>query len=393
MALSLTRLLLTFHWATLALSRAVSRHDLEHPSLLARQDELPLGYCETSCELGGCGSALCSAGTFLKARSQIPWVQGNESTSHLAKRAFGHRDPHTYMADLFNSYMPNHPRYAELNQDPIIHGDRQYFGRPLFFQGRAEVNGQEVNVEVPVSHLKVFGGTAFQMLSAGLHGCTQVTLVSRRAVWMAHYWESYSLGKPEPKVLEEMTADQFYDWRDTSTAETWTERVLKHIRGDRVRYGAQSTYNSRITGRAYIQPADSSVGIDPDLFNHEDDEPKLFIMASTRGTKKNTEADEENDLPPEEQMRRKLRYPKKMESIVNQIRRTLGFRGEGKIEVNIYPYLPLDYDNPDDEAIINETERGMALFQYDPTGANGQPAWRLFYEGSCYQSANLNHQC
>lgn len=35
--------------------------------------------------------------------------------------------------------------------------------------------GQEVNVEVPVSHLKVFGGTAFQMLSAGLHGCTQVS--------------------------------------------------------------------------------------------------------------------------------------------------------------------------------------------------------------------------
>lgn len=48
---------------------------------------------------------------------------------------------------------------------------------------------------------KQFSGRGnVQIGTGGLHGCTVVTLVSKRGVWMAHFWQGYAC---ESSPLEE----------------------------------------------------------------------------------------------------------------------------------------------------------------------------------------------
>jgi hypothetical protein len=75
----------------------------------------------------------------------------------------------------------------------------------------------------------------------------QVTLVSKRAVWMAHYWESYSNGKWELPLRQ----------RDNPEDEVWIQRVVMHLKGEPVTNPLESTHDSPSTGKKYLRPSDS----------------------------------------------------------------------------------------------------------------------------------------
>jgi hypothetical protein len=55
--------------------------------------------------------------------------------------------------------------------------DGQFTSNKGFYAGGSEA-------EVTVSYQAEFGNTAFQLGTGGLHGCTMLTIVSNRAVWM-----------------------------------------------------------------------------------------------------------------------------------------------------------------------------------------------------------------
>lgn len=65
---------------------------------------------------------------------------------------------------------------------------------------------------------------------------------------------------------------------DPNNDVVWKQRVLMHLRGERAISPRLSTYNSKVSKRVYLPPSDTSVGIDPDLFNEDDDHPKVYIM-------------------------------------------------------------------------------------------------------------------
>lgn len=50
---------------------------------------------------------------------------------------------------------------------------------------------------------KEFSGRGnVQVGTGGLHGCTVVTLVSKRAVWMAHFWQGHACESYPPTRVD-----------------------------------------------------------------------------------------------------------------------------------------------------------------------------------------------
>ncbi|EEQ29304.1 uncharacterized protein MCYG_02123 [Microsporum canis CBS 113480] len=73
------------------------------------------------------------------------------------------------------------------------------------------------------------------------------------------------------------------------------------------------------------------------------------------------------------------RWPKRLAEIRKAIERHIGVAPKDVT----YKYIALNYNDLADLALVNISNRGMALFQYDPdSDGNGQRAWRLFYEVS-----------
>ena len=118
---------------------------------------------------------------------------------------------------------------------------------------------------------------------------------------------------------------------------------------------APSTY------KPYIPP--SGPKIDPSLFDQDSDETQLLIMTPV------ADGQVAGSL--------KIKYPTRISAIETAIRRILNRRPR-----NIrYNYQRLNYDAPADSSLINESRRGMCLFQYDPNSdGKKKRAWRLFYE-------------
>lgn len=106
--------------------------------------------------------------------------------------------------------------------------------------------------------------------------------------------------------------------------------------------------------------------IDPTLFNQPGDNTEAIIMSPawwiTKDSKGNPMAG--------------FKYPNKLNELETAIRRLIP-----GVKIDREAYIPLNYYDPGDEALIDKSDRGMALFQYDPNadGAGGR-YYRLFYE-------------
>ncbi|KAK4505420.1 hypothetical protein PRZ48_003383 [Zasmidium cellare] len=211
-----------------------------------------------------------------------------------------------------------------------------------------------------VSQSDTFGNTAFQYGSRGLHGCTMVAVISNRGVWMAQFWESYSNSDGEGANHD--TVDQVL-----------RQRVLMAIQGQTVTNPINPSTDPR---NQYITP--EGPALDPSLFNREDDNTNIYFMTPLDGSV--TTANKKPPKPPSGP----AMYPNKMRAIADTINELIGGVLEDVVQYN---YWRLNYANSADEALIDTTERGLCMFQYDPNAfGSGKKGWRLFYEDRHYVS-------
>ncbi|USW46748.1 hypothetical protein Slin15195_G000670 [Septoria linicola] len=234
------------------------------------------------------------------------------------------------------------------------------------------VNGDDGELnERPVGRQREFGTAAFQIGSGYLHGCTVVTIVSRRAVWMAHFWEEYSHGTVE---YDEDTIDEEQIQAQQDDLPAFRERILDFIRGVTPSDPATNSHDyeadeenpdapGELVG-GYLDPA----GVSPTqgLYNQPGDDTQAFIMTPTR----DNEATGSGAL-----------YGSRNEELVQLLEQRFNAR------VTTYSYRALDYNGIDfsgpDGEIAGTDERGNALFQFDPdSDKQGGRAWRLFLEAA-----------
>ncbi|KAF2447825.1 hypothetical protein P171DRAFT_441729 [Karstenula rhodostoma CBS 690.94] len=216
-----------------------------------------------------------------------------------------------------------------------------------------------------VQYMRKFEDKAFSYGTAGLHGCTMVAIISKRAVYIAHFWETYSTHGDD--VVTGNSRQQFL------------ERVVNALKGVPVAspYNPPeaSNKNDRIArNHRYVPPVGDP--IDFSLFDREGDDgdnSMMYIMTPVKAGREEDSTDFE--------------YKKKYEQVLGQeIRRRGRIRGCGiaitgykrlvyKINQAGQPEKAEGHEDDWEEFVNPKHAKGMALFEYD-----GKDTWRLFWE-------------
>jgi hypothetical protein len=184
--------------------------------------------------------------------------------------------------------------------------------------------------DTTVSHQALFGAQPFQWGTNGLHGCTMVTIVSNRAVWMAHIWE-----------MGGFCGSDFF--RSQNCRDLWASHVVDPI--------FDTDYE------------DVSSRIDFNLFNQPLDNTQVIIMTPMYG-------DEDTDTW--KSLFHTMIYENKIKNLVGLLQQN-GRLG-GNAQVTVYEYDALNYDpqkNPAldtpleslDRFFAGNTQFGHCLFQ------------------------------
>ncbi|RYP20713.1 hypothetical protein DL765_002663 [Monosporascus sp. GIB2] len=176
--------------------------------------------------------------------------------------------------------------------------------------------------ERAVMRQRAFRDEPFQFGTGGLHGCTMVAIISKRGVWMAHFWEIYSNGAQGV---------------DSTRNAAFRERVLDAMQGNPVTRPMPNQ-----SGKPYIPL--NGPAVNPDLFNQDSDETKLIFMTPTKDGEQSGSG--------------KLMYTNRVAEIESIVRHIIGRRPQ----VIKYAYKRLDYNDPADAAMENQSNRGMCLF-------------------------------
>lgn len=308
-------------------------------SLLPRQYDG--STCLLACDLETCGSSACPTS---RKREEIPlhypdhpYNFFNETTGDWRKVSGEEYKRLLAYRSLAKRVFAVNPRWNKVRAAAYLAG--QWLNPPVdntFAWSSGLVIPQSSGT---VSVLQDFAtSTSFQLVGAGLHGCTVLVVTSNRGVYMAHYWETYTtMGN------DVITAGSV-------ELQNWQNKVLNTIDG--------------ITGTR--DPAAQGPTFDPLLFNQPGDNTMIHIMT------------------PEEYVNNawRLKYPQKTALIAQTIKNMLP---NVKVAFTYKPYQRLNYwslpgTNPvvyvgPDSNNINTSERGQALFQYDGAGN-----WRLFLE-------------
>ncbi|KAL5313152.1 hypothetical protein ACEPPN_018885 [Leptodophora sp. 'Broadleaf-Isolate-01'] len=216
--------------------------------------------------------------------------------------------------------------------------------------------------ERPLSQQVVFGDRPFQIMSPKMHGCTALILVSKRAVWMTHLWESYSNGKED--YLDKKTG-KWGKRNPTGPGDpAFNQRVLMFLRGQTVTNPLPNGYKD------YQKP--KGPGIDASLFNDgRSDSTTLYIYTPLWDPYH-------------------LKYEERYGSTCEVVQTITDILGGERPHVVVTPYMPLDTDDPVQEAQLGENGRGAALFQYDPSSdGKGRKQWRIFMETRGFITGNV----
>ncbi|KAM3513887.1 hypothetical protein MY11210_002515 [Beauveria gryllotalpidicola] len=233
------------------------------------------------------------------------------------------------------------PTNAEANSylwDVSQGRENAYYGSPLPTVREAS--------ECAFSQQVQFGNRAFQILAAGLTGCTVVVIASERAVWMAHFWQTYSNGPFR------LTGEH-----DAINDPVFTQRVLDHISGTPVHWPVlppplRRWFESRLSF-TYVQPVGPSV--DRTLFTQGN--TIVWIMSPVYVTTR-----------PSDNI---WLYPNRIREIMKRISEHLGHRP-------MFQAVPYSTPQP---GKIDQTSDGMALFQYDPNSDGfGIKGYRILFE-------------
>ncbi|RAL01806.1 uncharacterized protein BO80DRAFT_472925 [Aspergillus ibericus CBS 121593] len=199
-----------------------------------------------------------------------------------------------------------------------------YFGNPT---GLIQFVGKK-STDASVARQTEFGSAPFQIGTDGLVGCTIVTVVSKRAVYMGHYWE------------EESWSSNYY----------FPRRVLNFIAGRQPQQGIGPAFN-------------------PALFNRPDDDTRVYIMHPRRGIRVYTSAIYRGKL--------------------TQLRTLFNQNLLPGVPIATWMYIPVNPRRGQPDPIADQPWRRHAIFQYDPNAHGaGNRGWRLFYEDHYFDDTN-----
>jgi hypothetical protein len=191
-------------------------------------------------------------------------------------------------------------------------------------------NGQEdVNTAIFDSFSREFSFAA-----SGLQGCTMLAVISRKGVYMSHWWENISFD-PDDEQLGE-----YEDGREESKEEIFQRLVIdglvKGIKGDD-KEELQASFKQFARGRA-------------------DDYVKAYLIRPAKSYKNGVDEDGGKNIGPPETHG----YPEQWQKIKDTVVKFIPKIGEpGRWEEVLY-------DATDDEEILEKTPRGRVLFKFDP---------------------------
>lgn len=177
----------------------------------------------------------------------------------------------------------------------------------------------------------------YELGTGGLVGCTVLTVVSRRGVFMAHFFESLAFSRPTKKQLEDEGEDPAaYPKLDFTGQVT---NLIDQSRGATKGLGPS---------------------LDVSLFNQDGDNTQAFIMTPRKWGGSAGQ----------------WQFTNRVGQIQAQVQALL----TGIVTaVPVTDYVRLNMADPAQEAQLYTNARGSAFFQYDPDN-RGSQGWRLFYE-------------
>ena len=176
----------------------------------------------------------------------------------------------------------------------------------------------------------------YELGTGGLTGCSVLTIVSRRAVFMGHFFESLAFSRPTRAQLIAEGQNP-----DTYPRLNFVGEVTNLI-------------DQSLGTTAGVGPS-----LDVSLFNLPTDNTQAFIM-TPRAWNGNAGA---------------WQYTNKINSVIGQVQGLL----PNIANIPVTDYVRLDMEDPAQEAELYSNARGAAFFQYDPNN-RGSQGWRLFYE-------------
>ncbi|KAJ5683378.1 hypothetical protein N7462_006543 [Penicillium macrosclerotiorum] len=202
-------------------------------------------------------------------------------------------------------------------------------------------------------------------LSIGLEdlcGCTAVVVVSRRAVWFAHFFESISFS---PKLNK----------RGTNAAGKDEWQIFFESALEFAGTGIDSYRGQRYVGLESVS-----------RFFGTDDSPAVFIITpqNEADSPKDMSTNGRNPDPGLTKYRDGRLYEAKVDLLKDTIIQLLQNQN---IPVTIFTYQALNQDSQVEDAILSTSGRGKSLFEYDPNyDANlaGRRGLRLIVEGFDY---------
>ncbi|KAK4170621.1 hypothetical protein QBC36DRAFT_316537, partial [Triangularia setosa] len=203
----------------------------------------------------------------------------------------------------------------------------------------------------------------FQIGTGALHGCTVFTMVSRRAVYMAHYWELAAMGgvyAPDKSLREgEILSDPVVLPETDGRRDNFQKRVLNALLG-----GEQD-------------PMTKGNPFTLDLFSRADDQTRIFIftpglysLGSIESIREKIAQDmTENPGANEADLSMNyLLYKNRIKQIIDGLKTKFG---SGKMPaLHIVPYFRLNYwEEPNGDILgpdgneVGRSHRGNTFFQ------------------------------
>ncbi|KAM0454300.1 hypothetical protein ACHAPV_008379 [Trichoderma viride] len=326
--LNLLRVLLAAYLSTLvAGDRFVTlTRGYDGYNLLKRQDDSLDSNCFYACEVSACGSSCAPvqkrdfSEVEKRDRQYRLWNETTDSWSevsaavyeaHLSRRALEKRvfitNPR-WNAARVAKYLPG--QIALNSNGQVVPADTQFPTNEGFFIGGTN--------QGTVAVLREFGNDPIQLGTGGLHGCTMLAVVSTRAVYMAHYWETYTTG------LNDNIAAGSADLAN------WQTKVLNSI-----------------TGTGTQDPNAQADALNWNLFNQPGDNTRVMIMS------------------PNNEISTSLKYKNKVGLIQSLLQDNIP--GVNIVQPKAYTRLNYRVANGvyvgPDASKVDESERGIALFQ------------------------------
>jgi hypothetical protein len=176
---------------------------------------------------------------------------------------------------------------------------------------------------------------SFSFAASGLQGCTMLAVISRKGVYMSHWWENISFD-PDKDQLGEYDGGDRLETKEEIFQRLVIDGLNKGVKGDD-KEELQVSFKQFARGRA-------------------DDFVRAYLIRPAKSYQNTEDEDEGKDIGPPE----KHGYPEQWQKIKETVVKIIPKLGESG------RWSEVIYDATDDKDILDTTPRGRVLFKFDP---------------------------